>query len=272
MQKSVVFILELLLSISIIITSCIGLVENDFYKLETINWQAQATGQDLVNVLIIVPCLLATSWFSFHGNNWAIMIKSGILLYLTYSFTIYCFDIHFNKLFLLYCFILGLSFYLFGYFIVSNLQRVNQLKEKDTATKTSAVYFLIISTLFYILWLSEIIPASLRGIMPQSLIKKGLFTNGVQVIDLALFLPGVFIIGLLLLKRSQLGFILTPAVLTFFILMDITIATLVAIMYLKKMDTNLSIMALMGLLDVFSLALLIWFLRKNVPMKGHSLQ
>ncbi len=272
MQKNTVFILELLLCLGIIITSCIGLLENDFYHWETNNWQAQTTGQDLVNVLIIVPCLLVASWLSFLERDWATMIKPGILLYLTYTFTIYCFDIHFNKLFILYCLILGLSFYLLAFFVFSNLQWVSYGSKKEMATKTTAVYFLIISTLFYALWLSEIIPATFSGFTPQSLVKTGLFTNGVQVIDLALFLPGVFITGLLLLKQSYLGYLLAPSVLTFFILMDVTIAILVAIMYLKKMETDVSVMVLMGLMDVFSLALLFWFLRENRPIKGHDLK
>ena len=136
---------------------------------------------------------------------------------------------------------------------------------KTVAAKTTAVYFLIIAVLFYALWLSEIIPASIQGYLPQSLVKTGLFTNGVQVIDLALFLPGIFIIGVLLLKQSYLGYLFAPAILTFFVLMDITIAVLTAILYLKKVEGDLSVMVVMGLLDVFSFVLLVWFLRENRP-------
>lgn len=270
MQKITIFILELLLSISVAITSCIGLLEHHFYYLETKNWQTQAIGQDLVNLLLIIPCLLVVSWLTFRGNSWSGMVKPGILLYLAYTFTIYCFEIHFNKLFLLYCLILGLSTYLFAYFIVSNLQLVWQSRSKAVAAKITAVYFLIIATLFYALWLSEIIPASIQGNLPKSLIKTGLFTNGVQVIDLALFLPGIFIVGILLLKQFHLGFLLAPTILTFFILMDITIASLAAIMYLKKIETDLSVVVLMGLLDIFSLALLVWFLKENLPLQGQK--
>lgn len=266
MKKTTDFILDFVLTISITITACVGLLQPDFYSLETKNWQTQTTGQDLVNLLLIVPFLLITSWLSLKKNSWAIMIKPGILLYITYTFTIYCFEIHYNSLFLLYCLILGLSFYRLVIFIISNFNKIGINRTKTIATKITAFYFLILATLFYILWLSEIIQSLIEDNLPKSLINTGLFTNAVQVIDLALFLPGIIIVSILLIKQSHLGFLITPALLTFFILMDITIAALTFIMYLNKIESNLSVAVLMGLLDVFSLALLIWFLRENVPI------
>ncbi len=266
MKKTTDFILDFVLTINITITACVGLLQPDFYSLETKNWQTQTTGQDLVNLLLIVPFLLITSWLSLKKNSWAIMIKPGILLYITYTFTIYCFEIHYNSLFLLYCLILGLSFYRLVIFIISNFNKIGINRTKTIATKITAFYFLILATLFYILWLSEIIQSLIEENLPKSLINTGLFTNAVQVIDLALFLPGIIIVSILLIKQSHLGFLITPALLTFFILMDITIAALTFIMYLNKIESNLSVAVLMGLLDVFSLALLIWFLRENVPI------
>jgi hypothetical protein len=266
MQKTTDFILDFILSISIATTACMGLLQSNFYNLETTNWQTQTTGQDLVNLLLIVPCLLIASWLKLKRNSWSIMIKPGILLYVTYTFTIYCFEIHFNSLFLLYCLILGLSFYRLLFFMISNSNKIEINGSKTIATKITAFYFLIIAISFYALWLSEIIQASIEGNLPKSLINTGLFTNAVQVMDLALLLPGIIITGILLLKQSYLGYLITPALLTFFVLMNITIATLTFIMYLNKIESNLSVAVLMGLLDVFSLALLIWFLKENVPI------
>ncbi|CAM4260373.1 hypothetical protein [Flavobacterium terrigena] len=266
MQKTTDFILDFVISISIAITACVGLLQPDFYNLETENWQTQTTGQDLVNLLLIVPSLLIASWLTLKRNSWAIMIKPGILLYITYTFTIYCFEIHYNSLFLLYCLILSLSFYRLVIFMYNNFNKIGITGTKTIATKITAFYFLIIAIFFYALWLSEIIQSSIEGNLPKSLINTGLFTNAVQVMDLAFLLPGVIIVGILLLKQSYLGFLITPALLTFFVLMDITIATLTFIMYFNKIETNLSVVVLMALLDAFSFALLIWFLKENAPI------
>lgn len=266
MQKTTDFILDFILSISIATTACVGLLQPNFYNLETSNWQTQTTGQDLVNLLLIVPCLLIASWLTLKKNSCALMIKPGILLYITYTFTIYCFEIHFNTFFLLYCFILGLSFHRLVFFMINNSNKIEINGSKTIATKITAFYFLIIAISFYALWLSEIIQASIDGNLPKSLIKTGLFTNAVQVMDLALLLPSLIITGILLLKQSFIGYLITPALLTFFVLMNITIATLTFIMYLNKIESNLSVAVLMGLLDVFSLALLFWFLKENAPI------
>jgi hypothetical protein len=270
MQKTTIFILELLLSIAIVMTGCISLLQHDFYKLEAKNWQVQAMVQDLINILVIVPCLLFTAWFSLKGKSWARAVKPGIFLYLAYTFAIYGFDIHFNQLFLFYCLILGLSYYLLVYYIFSHWHLVWQSSRKALASKTTAIYFLIIATLFYALWLSEIIPALSKGYLPQSLAETGLFTNGIQVIDLALLLPGVFIVGFLLLKQSHLGILFAPVILMFFILMNITIAVIAVVLYLKKIESDLSVMVIMGLLDVFSFALLVWFLSENRLQQDHT--
>src|SRR5450631_1289659 len=104
-------ILTMLLTAFTVIASCVGLFTPSFYSTETLNWQAQSVSQDFIDLVLIAPCLLITSILARRNNKIAILIWGGVLLYLTYTFVIYCFDIHFNKLFILYCFCLGLSFY-----------------------------------------------------------------------------------------------------------------------------------------------------------------
>lgn len=264
MQKNIIFILSIVLTALIILESYTGLMGDQFYSQETLNWQTQSIGQDLINLLLVVPCLLVTSWFAYKGSRIAPIIKAGILLYISYTFTIYCFNIHFNRLFLLYCFTLGLSGYMFAYFLFSNSNAESKaIKRKSTASVVTGFYFLAIALLFYFLWLSEIIPATLHNTLPKSLADTGLFTNGVQVLDLAILLPGVFITGILLLQRTAIAYVLAPILLTFLVLMDITIAALTLVLDFRGIETDLSVMAIMGLLDLFSLALLIWLLREN---------
>jgi hypothetical protein len=116
--------------------------------------------------------------------------------------------------------------------------------------------------LFYLLWLAEILPAVLANEMPRSLADAGLPTNPVHVIDLSVFLPGVLITGVLLLKQRPLGYLLTPVLLTFFVLMDITIGTLMLILNARGQKTDLGIAVMMAIFAIFSLILLILHLRQ----------
>lgn len=264
LNNKIILLLSLPLTCLIIIVSCFGLFTPDFYSAETINWQAQSVGQDLVDLILLVPCLLISSILAYKNNKTAIKIWGGVMFYLTYTFVLYCFDVHFNKLFVLYCFCLSLSFYSSLYFIFTQSK---EIQNRDLVSKIKVrfigFYFLIIAVLFYFLWLSEIIPAIIHNTIPKNLSEVGLFTNGVHVIDLAVFLPGIFITGIFLLKRIPLGFILTPVLLTFFVLMDITIGTLTIVMKIKGIETNLALTIIMGILALISFGLVIWYFKRS---------
>jgi hypothetical protein len=261
----------LLLSVPLIVlitlSSWIGFFSADFYSLETFNWQMQSLGQDMINLFLIVPILITTSFFACRNSRVAMLLRGGTLLYLIYTFFIFSFNIHFNKLFIIYCLILGLSVYSFLYFIY--LQRrslVTPPRQKKPVTKVIAIYFIVIAVLFYFLWISEIIPSIINNNVPNSLVEVGLFTNPVHVLDLSIFLPGVFIVGILLLRGSAIAYVLTPVVLTFFILMDLTIAALTFVMSQNGIQVNLMVAVVMVLLSILSLLLLV----RNIEITGYK--
>ena len=254
-------ILFLLLSCIVCVLICIGsyngLTTADFYSKETANWKAQSIGQDIVNLFLICPFLLVTAVMVFLKKEYAMSLWAGALSYLIYIYLIYCFDIHFNNYFILYCLILGLCFYLFIYCIYSQIQKSNFKLVGRKIDKLNAFYFLIISICFYCLWLWDIIPAMMDNTIPQGVIAGGLFTNPVQVIDLSIFLPGIFITGVLLLNQKPLGRIFSPILLTFFILMNFTIALLTIVMIKEGVSSSYTVAYVMAFLGLFSLALLL---------------
>ena len=257
-----ILLLSLPLVALTIVVSCVGLFTPDFYSAETLNWQAQSTGQDMIDLLLIAPCLLISSVFASRNIRTATLIWGGIALYLTYTFALYCFDIHFNKLFVLYCLCLGLSFYSLVYFLLTNYKEdLSRHFGNKSINRFIGIYFLVTAVMFYFLWISEIVPSIIQKTIPKSVSDAGLFTNGVHVIDLAVILPAIFISGIFLLKRILLGYILAPILLTFFILMNITIGTLVAVMKIKGLEADLFLTVMMGVLALISLVLLIKYLR-----------
>jgi hypothetical protein len=67
--------------------------------------------------------------------------------------------------------------------------------------------------------------------------------------------------SIFLLKRKSLGYLLTPVMLVFCILMAINIAGLVVIMKLNALTDSFFVAEMMGLLAVISALLLFTFLR-----------
>ena len=261
-QNKNILILSFLLAALIIFVSSFGLLSKQIYSRETLNWTVQAVAQDSIDLFILTPLLLLSSFYIYNRNKIALLIWSGILLYLIYTFIIYCFAVHFNSLFLFYCLTLGLSFYLFMYFLISQIRDpvVNDYTVK-IPVKTIGIYIITIACLFFLLWLSEIMPPMLKNSVPKEIVEIGLPVNPIFSIDLSICLPGFFITGFLLLKKTQLGLLLTPAILVFTILMDITISTLNIFMKLKGLETNLSISIVMVLFAAISVILLVKFLK-----------
>lgn len=255
-EHKLFFSLSLIISILICLSSYEGFMNPDFYGRESLNWQAQSVGQDLINLFLICPVLLAASFLILLQKNFAYPLWAGTLLYLIYTYQIYCFNIHFNSYFTAYCLILGLCFYLFTYFIYSQIKTGLRF-HNNKLNKPIAFYFLIIAVLFYLLWLWDIVPAILHHTIPDSVKKGGLVSNPVQVLDLSIVLPGVFITGILLLKRKPLGLLFSPILLTFFILMNLTISLLTIVMVNKGVESQYTVAMVMACLSIISALLLI---------------
>ena len=166
--NKVILKLSLPLAALIIFASIVGLFTPGFYLAETPDWQAQSFGQDAIDLFFISPVLIVTALLATRKNKIAFLLWSGVNLYLIYTYLIYCFDVHFNSLFIVYCFILGLSFYSFMYFLFSQINKpIAKEVYYKPVVKIIAVYFLIISCLFYFLWLSEIVPAIIHHGIPK---------------------------------------------------------------------------------------------------------
>lgn len=250
------------LAVFVIIVSYAGLFIPETYAKETPNWQAQAFGQDIINLFLITPLLLITSWFAYKKSRVALLVWSGLLVYLIYTFVLFCFAVHFNYLFIIYCFTLGFAFYAFLCFLFSQINKpITSWYSEKIPAKTIGIYLIIVAGLFYLLWLSEILPAILSDTTPSTIIETGLITNPVHALDLSVTLPGLMIVAILLLKRKSLGLLLVPAALTFCILMEITIGSLVIVMNIRGLEISFSLAGIMGCIALITLVLLILFLR-----------
>ncbi|MDH4211483.1 MAG: hypothetical protein OEV79_08545 [candidate division WOR-3 bacterium] len=259
--------LSFLVCILLVIVSCVGLLFPNTYSADTPSWTAQALGQDIFDLFLVVPFLLITVTFIRKRSRKALLMWSGAVLYLIYSFVIYCFAVHFNNLFIVYCSILGLSFYAFVYYLVSQLRRsATDWFGETVSVKSVGYYFIAISCIFYLLWLSEVVPSIMAGTIPKNIIEMGLLTNPVHALDLSITLPGILIVGILLLRRKTSGLLLAPSILIFMILMDITIGGLNIIMQIRGLEGNYIISMVMAVLALVSAWLLIRFLKSVKPI------
>ncbi|MHA1763166.1 MAG: hypothetical protein ACTSYC_05325 [Promethearchaeota archaeon] len=71
--------------------------------------------------------------------------------------------------------------------------------------------------------------------------KNGVNTNLVHVIDISILLPLLLLTAILLLKNKELGYLLTPILLVFFIMMVLAILRMILVMSPKEISTEIGL-------------------------------
>lgn len=238
-------------AVLVILASLLGLMGSWPYEKETENWALQARGQDIGNLLAVV--VLVVSGFRMRcGSLEAAQLWMGTMFYLLYAYVVYAFAVHFGRLFLVYVVILGLVFYTL---LAGFPAPAHRWAYSAGAGRTLAALVLIITgLLFAILWLSDLVPATVSGRPPSSLVAAGLIVNPVHVIDLSVVLPGMVIIGVLVLRGNRAGSFLAVPALVFSVLMG---ASIVAAMILVVMSGETSALIPMVMVSVIVVASLL---------------
>jgi hypothetical protein len=241
------------------VASLLGLLVPWPYQHETANWALQARGQDIGNLLAVV-LLVASALRMRADSTRATQLWIGTLFYLLYAYVIYAFAVHFGRLFLAYVAILGL--------VVYSLIAALPTSARSSGYPRGPVRVLagavLIGTgvLFALLWLSELVPASLSGQAPPSLDIAGLIVNPVHVIDLSVVLPGMIVIGVLALRGKQAALFLTLPALVFSVLMGFSIIAAMVLITVSEGTSGLAPMVMVAVVVVASLVAAIGYARR----------
>ena len=240
-----------------------GIFVESTYAKETAIYAAQGIGQDIVNLFFVVPILIITTVFAWRKSKLGLLIWSGAIFYLAYLYTIYCFGMHFNHLFIAYCLILGFSFYSLVYFLITSLkENVSGWFKGKVSTISTGIFLIVIAVLFYFIWLSEIIPAIMNNTTPKSITESGLLINPVHVLDIAICLPALILTGITLIKKKNIGFLLAPTMMIFCLFMAVAIAAMVIVMKSRGMEGDLNLTVIFGIITLISTLFLIQYLKK----------
>lgn len=256
------------MAIALAVVSSFGAFDAATYERDAASMAAQGAGQDLVNLVFVVPLLVFTLIFMLRNSRIASLIYGGTVFYILYSFFIYAFGLNFNKFFLLYCLILGSSLYLFILVILElNRMDVQNWFSEKVPTRLTGVYLLLISALFYMLWLKDIIPAVLKNTIPRNVSDYNLLVNPVHVLDLSIALPGLVLTAVLLMKKRRLGYILAPILLVFIIILTVALAGMVMMTNARGITEDMPTAVIFIVLAVISIVILYLFLKNITVMK-----
>ena len=161
-------------------------------------------GFDVVSLLsaaAMFVCLLAIS----RGVRSAWLPWVGLQAYLLYAYALYAFGLVFTPLYALYLAVVCLSAYalaVFGRAVHPGL--LGRIRPDSLPRRTMSATLFLIAGAFTLVWSAMLLNALARDI--------ALPAATVIVLDLAFALPFLVVVGVMLLRRKPMGYLLTPGV------------------------------------------------------------
>ncbi|HYF75588.1 MAG TPA: hypothetical protein VD973_00495 [Symbiobacteriaceae bacterium] len=223
---------------------------------------AQAVGQDVVTLFIVVPALAVTLFYVRRGSSRATLAWIGLLGYMLYTYTTFPFGAAFNPFFLIYVALFSLS-------IAAMITALSSLDiavwrarfDSTTPIRSVAIFLFFISLMVTALWLPEVIRYLMTGNLPASMVQADIPTNFVYVMDLGVVVPLAVVTGVLLWRKQPWGFVLSGLVLVKALTMGL--ALLMMIWYTVRVGLPLEVppLVMSVLVTAGSLCFSIWFLR-----------
>ena len=241
-----------------------GGVFGEAYAADSSNLAAQAMGQDGVNLFLAYPFMLVLTVLIARGSVRAYMLWLGMLIYSAYSYLIYATSLHFSGWFLAHVGIIAMSVWvLAGGIVMVDPERFRSVFQKQARVRLPGLVLLSSAALFFVVWLSEIIPSALAGEQLESARMAGLTTNPVYVVDLGFLLPAMVITGILLLRRHTTGFLLTPGLLIFGAVFGLAVTGKFVSMAIQGEPFDIMVVVLMSRVVLVFLVVLVVFLKDS---------
>lgn len=229
------------------VISLAGLFGATTYARDAPAWGEQAIAQDIFGLIVGCPALALAAVWAGRGSRRGLLIYAGTLLFAVYTAAIYAFAVHLNSLFLVYCAALGIGLYS----LLGALGRLWQAREgivlaADLPRRSAGGFLVAVGALFALLWLGQLVPAAVRGTIPDDLAATGLLTNPVHVLDLSFVLPLQVIAGVALWRLLPPLWLLGPVLLVFDAMMAASIGVLALV------GGNVPVTVAMGMLAAVS--------------------
>lgn len=193
----------LVLSIAAVL---LGFLRPGHYR-DTEYFLAQIVGQDVVTGLLGIPLLAVGLWLATRGSLRGYIIWLGALGYMLYTWASYALMLYFNAFFLGYVALFGLSLFVFvGVVLDLDAEAVGDRLGGRLPDRIYVGYLLGMALFIAAGWLGEIIPATLRGTVPEPIVRGAVPTSVIYVLDLAVLLPAVVLVALWIRRQREWGY------------------------------------------------------------------
>ena len=180
------------------------------YSLRTL--VTAGTPWDFVRLFVGIPVLVASFVLYLRGSLRGTVVFIGSLASFLYQYLLWTFDWAYNAYFLVYVGVFALSLCTLGMVLAGiDLSRVRAKMSKRFPVVTAASFSFAVGVLLLFKCMGEIVPSIGTRAMPAN--ATGYYTMVDQALDLGLLVPLFILVGILLLKRENLGYLLSASTL-----------------------------------------------------------
>lgn len=192
------------------------------YTWDTVSSAAQMQANDLVMLVLGLPLLAVSYWLALRGSLRGHLLMTGTLGFILYTYITMCFGAAYNPFFLVYVALFSTS--LFG-FILSmmsfNLESLQEHFTRNIPYKPIAGLLFFTAAFLSLAWLGRILPTILEDQVPALENTTSMF---IQAMDLGIIVPFSVIAGVLLLRQTAWGYLLTAVGLMKFLTMGAAVS------------------------------------------------
>lgn len=194
------------------------------YRYDSLLIGSGYRGQDLVVLVVGLPLLVIALLFYWRQSLRGGLLLTGVLAFILYYGVSMVFGAAYNALFLAYIALYSVSFFTFVLaFAAIDRETLPSACAPALPHRSIAIFLFVIGVVLCVVWLGlSLAPAIRQGQPPVEL--SHYTTLLTHALDLGIMVPAAILAGILLLRRTGLGYLLTAIMLIFSWLIGVTIA------------------------------------------------
>ncbi len=236
------------------------------YAYDTVSSVAQMQANDLITLVLGLPLLVVSAWLANRGSLRGRLLESGTLGFVLYTYMSMAFATAFNALFLVYVILFSLSMYAFILSMLTyDLKTLPQQFSEKLPRKLIAGLMFFTALFLSFAWIGgRILPPLTQNTAPAL---DNLTTMVIQAMDLGMITPLAVVSGILLLRRSAWGYLLSSVAVMKFLTMGVAVSTMAINMVLQGVPDNTVLIVIFITITVINLVLSV-LLMKNIKQQA----
>jgi hypothetical protein len=221
------------------------------YYYDTVSSAAQQQANDLVTLVVGLPLLAISAWLASRGSLRGQLLLSGTLGFILYTYMSMSMLTAYNALFLVYVALFSLSLFAFILSLMAiDLAALPGAFSPRLPRGWIAALLFLVGGFLLLAWLGRILGPLAQGQDPAL---ENTTTLVIQAMDLGLIVPLALLSGILLLRRSAWGYLLTSVALLKGVTLGLGVSAMALNMARRGVGEGLGIMVPFLVITVLNL-------------------